>query len=372
MITDTNYSYSDTKPNLDELDFPNPVLHKLRHFNINDMYNILFYGHKSSGKKTCLYAFLATILDKRIYDVKNLVFEHDKKTYYYKTSIYHLEFNPLEFNFNDKNFINFFLKTYIESPNVLFQIPKIVVIKNADHLSQLSQMALRRIIEKNNITARFIIELNHLSSFPEPLLSRFLKVRVSCPSADAIKQSLYKMMQNDRITDSDKGGGREVFIDKIIEAGCFYEDIPLYNLKKIYGLYNYYKFTKKIYVNVNDEKVLELIQIIHSKKLLMGNLEKIKDLIHQLFINLYPMKQLINDIYNFIVQKHSFSILDELFQKITDLTIECDVNINKGNKEAIHVEYYLVALYEILLQHHSSNLFHSSNSLLHSTSSDNL
>ena len=80
---------------------------------------------------------------------------------------------------------------------------------------------------------------------------------------------------------------------KIINESVEYKNTNIYNLKKIYGKYYHYKYTGKEFVYFYDNMVEELINTIETKKILMSNLEKIRTIINELYINLYPMKKLI-------------------------------------------------------------------------------
>ena len=187
-----NISFFDDKPTLDDLDFKIDFLKNIRkdEFVVDNLINMLFYGIPTCGKTTKIYAFLAYILDKKVYDLKNIEYEEDRKTMIYKASIYHIEINPLTLASNEKLFIHSFLKSYVQTKNIGLNIPKIVLIKNADMLSNVSKMALRKIIEKTSITAKFILEVSNLSNIPSPILSRFMLIRVSMPKIEDIKLCL--------------------------------------------------------------------------------------------------------------------------------------------------------------------------------------
>jgi hypothetical protein len=101
--------------------------------------------------------------------------------------------------------------------------------------------------------------------------------------------------------------------------------------------------------------VEELIKLIETKKIVMGNLEKIRDIINELYINLYPMKKLIfYTYYHFI---HKYKNNPDFIKDIIDLTVETDINMCNGNKECIHTEFYFIALFELLLEHKCSCSF---------------
>ena len=104
-----NFNLFEYKPNLDELDFKLDILKPLQNINIDNLVNLLFYGVEGSGKTTKIYALLASIFDKKIYDLKNINFEEDRKVISYKASIYHIEINPINLGSNEKLFIHSFI-----------------------------------------------------------------------------------------------------------------------------------------------------------------------------------------------------------------------------------------------------------------------
>ena len=173
-----NLTFCEKKPTLEDLDFKNIHLLKLSKIDIDGLPNLLIYGSKSCGKTTICNAFFATLFDTKFYDMKNMNIELDRKIFNYKMSCYHLEFCAKELGSNDKIFIHDFIKSFIETRNIGLDIPKIVIIRNASCLSSLAQMSLRRIIETNYCTSRFVFEIEQLSSFQEPLQSRCLKINI--------------------------------------------------------------------------------------------------------------------------------------------------------------------------------------------------
>jgi DNA polymerase III delta prime subunit len=335
-------SYLERRPNLDDIDFKHEYLHKLQNITVDELPNLIFSGYKSCGKTTLMYAFFASLLDKKIYDIRNNVIELDRKIFNYRSSIYHIEFNPCEHGSNDKVFIQSFLRSYIESRNIGLDIPKIVFIKNANHLSKNAQMALRMIIEKNFMSSRFVFEISQTSEFQEPLRSRCLNIRIPLPKIDKIKDSLRKMSIEENIDITDEK------INTIIDNSYEFNFTKSFiDLKKCYGIYNYYKFTKKDLTFINDDKIKELIDLLECKKIVIGNFEKIRNVINELYINLFSMKELILYLFYYFYNKNIDN--NSFLEKIVNLTVDVEININKGNKECIHAEYYSIALFELLL-----------------------
>ena len=333
-----NISFFDDKPNVDELDFKLDILEKIKKINIYELNNLLFYGVSTCGKTTKIYALLASIFDKKVYDLKNITFEEDRKSMIYKASIYHVEVDPINLGSNERLFISSFLKSYSETKNIGLNIPKIILIKNADKLSKISQLALRRIIEKNSYTSRFIFEVSNLSNFTEPLISRCLKIRVRLPNINEIKLCLKNFCIRKGFTISDNK------INEIINESNKINYI--YDLKKIFGFLRYYLTTNKNFKFLYYDKFFEIINFIKQKKISFITLQKIRDIINEMYINLVSMEELLFFIFNYLSNIHKD---DNIFiYKLLELTVNCDNKFKKGNKGCLHLEYYIVSIINLM------------------------
>lgn len=337
-----NISFFDDKPNLDELDFKIDFLKNIKNnvSDINSLLNMLFYGVPTCGKTTKIYAFLATLFDKKIYDLKNIEYEEDRKTMVYRASIYHIEINPLTLGSNEKIFIQSFLKSYVETRNIGLDIPKIVLIKNADMLSNSSKMALRKIIEKTTLTctAKFIFEVSSLSKIPLQLLSRFFLIKLKMPKINEIKECLINFSKRKNIVIEDN------IIDEIINDSL--KISYLTNMKKIFGFYRYYVLTKNKFKFLYHDYFDELVNLINGKKISFVSLQKIRELVNEMYINLIPMDELLLFLFSKYLDK--FKNNNELLESFFKETIKVDTQIKKGNKECLHIEYYIISIIELL------------------------
>jgi hypothetical protein len=334
-----NISFFDDKPNIDELDFKIDVLEKLKNINIYDLNNLLFHGLPASGKTTKIYALLSSIFDKKVYDLKNIVFEEEKKTMIYKSSIYHIEIDPVHLSSNEKLFISSFLKSYSATKNIGLDIPKVILIKNADKLSKLSQLALRRIIEKNSYTSRFIFEVSNLSSFIEPLISRSLLIRVRLPNITEIKLCIKNFCDKKEFIISDEQ------INDIIHESNKINCNDL-NLKKIFGFLRYFIVTKKKFKFLYYNNFFDIINYITQKKISFITLQKIRDIINEMYINLVSMDELLLFIFNHLSNMYKDNNI--FLFKLLELTVLCDNNLKKGNKGCIHLEYYIISIIDLI------------------------
>jgi len=333
-----NISFFEDRPNLDELDFKYDFLKKFTNFDIDLLPNLLFHGLPSSGKTTKIYAFLATLFNKKVYDLKNVVFEDDRKVLNYKSSIYHIEINCDTLGSNEKMFVQTFLRCYVETRNIGLDIPKIVYIKNANMLSRQTQLTLRRIIECNYQTAKFIFEVSSLSNFAEPIISRCLIFRIPLPKIDEIKAALINYSARHKIDI------KEETINHIINEST--KIYTFYNLKKIFGFYRYYVFTNINFKFLYYDSFNDIYGYITNKKFLFTYIKKIRDIINELYINVVPMEELLNFLFFKLLEKYKDKY--DFCENLIRITVDCDKLLKKGNKECLHLELYTTALIQLI------------------------
>jgi DNA polymerase III delta prime subunit len=128
-----NISFFDDKPNIDELDFKLNILENFKNIKIDELNHLLFYGIPTSGKTVKIYALLSSIFDKKVYDLKNVIFEDKKFTIhqFFKTQsalidtagTFDLISNNLQYLFyyrkiEGKNYYNFYGADVTEKNNL--------------------------------------------------------------------------------------------------------------------------------------------------------------------------------------------------------------------------------------------------------------
>lgn len=333
-----NISFFEDKPLLSDIDFKLDLLNNLSKTSIDELLNLIFHGYTASGKTTKIYALLATIFDKRVYDLKNMIFEEDRKTINYKSSIYHIEIDPIQLGSNDRFFLQTFLKSYTETRNIGLNIPKIILIKNANMLSKQSQFILRKMIEKTSLTAKYIFELSNLSNFISPLLSRCLLIRVKLPSKEEIKLCIKSFSSKKGYILEDN------IINDIIDNSNIIENN--FNLKKIFGYLRYYLLTNKKFKLLYYDNFLEIFNYITNKKISFITLQKIRELVNEMYINLVSMNELLYYLFEKLYKLYSNN--NKILFSLVEITIECNKNIIKGNKDCIHIELYIISVIDLL------------------------
>jgi hypothetical protein len=342
-------SIFDDKPNLDEIDFPHAYLKKYSFTNLDGLNNLIFYGIKGSGKTTKVYAFLCSLLNDKVYDIKTQTFESDNKCVQYKSSIYHIEIDALELLTGERVFFSDFLKEYCETRNIGLDLPKIIYIKNAEHLNKLSFLFLRKLIEKSFLSSRFIFEMTSVCGVPDPLLSRFFIVRINMPSLPEIHKCLknYLSRKGKYIEDN--------VITQLIEKS---KRTNIYDLKSIFGFVRYYLVTGKFFEFFYDQYQKKILEIIFNKNLNMNEVNSLKGIIEDMFVNLIDSRELILNLNQQIFNKlQELKIQhDDLKMELIQIALKHDLNIKRGNKEFVHVLNYIIDVIDCI---HTKNILSS-------------
>ena len=328
-------SFFEEKPNIDDVDFKNQYYSSLKYFDIESTPNFIFHGNKGSGKTTKIYAFLCSLLDKKVYTLKNNEIEVEKRIFKFKSSIYHLEIDALELINNERIFFHSYLKNYCETRNIGLDIPKIILILNIDKINKNSLLMLRKLIESTYQSCKYIFETNNISNLPETLLTRFFSIRIKNPERKEIETVLKNIIKNKKIKIT------KTNLNKIIDYDSNYN--YSYDLNNIFMVFNYYIKTDKILINNYHNIICEIIGIILDKNFNFNNLSKLKIICEKIFINCYNPNELICSINKILCEK--FQKKYNLCEKILELTCECDINLSKSTgKYFIHLENYFVKL----------------------------
>ena len=328
-------SIFEEKPSINDIDLKDKYFTNLVNFDINSMPNFIFYGNKGSGKTTKIYAFLCSLLDKKVYTLKNVEVEVEKKIFKFRSSIYHLEIDILELINNERIFFHNYLKSYCETRNIGLDIPKIILLLNVDKINRNSLLMLRKLIESTYQSAKYIFETNSISNIPETLSTRFLSFRVKNPNREEIEKMLKNIIKKNKIKIT------KTNLNKIINFDIDYN--INYNLNNIILALNYYVKTKKILTNNYHKIICDLVNIILDKNLDFNNISKLKLICEKIFINCYDVNELVISINDTLCNK--FKNNNELCFKIIKLSCECDINlVNSTGKYFIHLENYIIKL----------------------------
>jgi replication factor C small subunit len=171
--------------NLDNIVEQNDVIDSIKGIlEKKEMLNLLFYGPPGVGKTT-----IALSLAKHLYG--------DKYTEY-----------TLELNASDERGIKMvreriktFAKLLCDSSIHPF---KLIILDEADALTNDSQYALRRIIDDYSHSTRFIIICNYLNKLINPIISRFRSFQFKQISLESANIILNKIIRKEKIVITDE------------------------------------------------------------------------------------------------------------------------------------------------------------------------
>ena len=171
--------------NLDNIVEQNDVIDSIKGIlEKKEMLNLLFYGPPGVGKTT-----IALSLAKHLYG--------DKYAEY-----------TLELNASDERGIKMvreriktFAKLLCDSSIHPF---KLIILDEADALTNDSQYALRRIIDDYSHSTRFIIICNYLNKLINPIISRFRSFQFKQISLESANIILHKIIKKEKIVVSEE------------------------------------------------------------------------------------------------------------------------------------------------------------------------
>jgi DNA polymerase III delta prime subunit len=136
---------------------------------------------------------------------------------------------------------------------------KVIILDEADAMTNDSQFALRRIIEKYSINTRFILICNYINKIITPLLSRCAIFRFKTMKSSEIKDILMKIIKKENI-----------IIDEENISNIIKDDLrrSINNLQKLIFLNRNNKVDDKIYIKYFDDTVkIDINEIIYNDKL---------------------------------------------------------------------------------------------------------
>ena len=146
--------------------------------------NIIFHGPIGSGKRTLVHNFIKELFNNDLATIeKNVMYTNCANS------------KGIKFIRED---MKFFAKTHIDEK--MFTTPcKIIIMSNAELLTNDAQSALRRCIEVFSNTTRFFFITENKSLLMSPILSRFCYIYVPGPNAtESIKNYHIKNIQENK------------------------------------------------------------------------------------------------------------------------------------------------------------------------------
>jgi replication factor C subunit 2/4 len=226
---------------------------------------------------------------------------------------------------------------------------KIIILDEADNMTEDSQFALRKIMEDYSKVTRFCIICNYHNKIIDPIVSRCSLFRFKPIPKEEIKTRLKEICKNESMYCSDKN------INKII-------DISRGDMRKAVSMLQKCKFNiglvsskKKIkqYDNINEELIDEISGIVKKEYMediinysIAGDVVNLDKILNTIHINSYSITNMLEPFSKLIIMSELFT--DSEKSQIVQHIISIDQNLLKGCDEFIQL--YRLAYYIMMIK----------------------
>lgn len=340
------------RPNsLDDIGFGDDVNQKLKQMAHRSNHpHLLLKGIRGSGKHTRVDLFLKERFgDQETYtSLINLTVSVNSSKDIDLTIIKgdcHYQIDPSFYGVYDKHILAKFVDQYVTCETIIRRC-KIIVVDNADLLTERAQESLRRMLETNASKARFIFLANNEGRFIQPLVSRCLVLNVPSPNQIQHRNILEKIVQAEKIDISKENVDKLVAFSKgnLKSSISYLQLVECHELGKSDNL-------RIEEIDFVEQMLTELFQaIVKTQKII--DIKKLRDMLYALTDCCITPNNIINAIFDRLIK----SIRDtNLLHKLSKLTVKSDSNIKISMKPIYHLECYCIGILE-LLNNHSQKL----------------
>lgn len=328
-----------------EIFFHKEIYNKLKMMSSdNSIPHVIFHGVPGAGKKTMINIFLKMIygdgINKLCTTSCNIAGSGNRtKKETVQHSDHHIIINPSGTNF-DRYLVHDIIKRYAGSQTIeLTQNPnskfKTIQISNLDRLSHSAQTSLRRMIEVNASTCRFIMWCDNLSNVIGPLKSRCVCIRVPRPQKKELFSYLVYLSLKKKFNPE-----MESLVNIVDYSEC--------NIKIAVWCLHLHLLGYDYKTNYNEaiNNIVELITRCDLKKI-----EYIRDIFFNIWITGYEGIKIIKDIIKELSRSNKLS--EECKLNIIIKVAEIEFNMKRGRREIIHFDSFVTQIMKIMQNHNN-------------------
>ena len=330
---------------LEELDYHHQLKELLiRLSTADDIPHLLFYGPSGAGKKTRVLTLLTNIFGAGVSKVKceTKIFKAGSSNVEIKVlqSNYHIDMTPSDVFNRDRIVVQQIIKEIGSSKNPDNRLFKVVVINQADHLTQEAQAALRRTLEKSTVSTRLILICNSLCRVIMPLRSRCLAIRVPAPDESTISTILQEIANREnvhlpaglsnRIVEASKRNLRRAIM---MFQTCYLSQVRLADDTQIV-LPDWERHLREVVMNVLEEQSPTRLKIVRSK-------------LYEVLASCIPPTTIMNTLTKEMLSK----VDDELKYEISRHAAMYELQMQQGQKAIVHLEAFLARSMSMFKQH---------------------
>ena len=209
----------------------------------------------------------------------------------------------------------------------LFPAYKIIILDEADSMTEDAQNALRRIIEDFSTNTRFCIICNYITKIIDPLSSRCVKLRFKPISIDTQLTKLISICKQENLTYDE--WSLKLIID--LANGDLRKSI---NMLQAAGTLNDKNINESVINDISGTVPTKLIEGLYMK-LTAGNLENLIDYVDELLLDGYPSFEIINQFFDLIVGKKEIPELKR--SRIMEKIAVCEQMLIEGGREDLQL-----------------------------------
>lgn len=312
----------------------------------NSIPHVIFHGAPGAGKKTMINIFLKMIYGDGIsklyttsYSIAGSGNKTKKETV--QNSDHHIIINPTSTNF-DRYLVHEIVKRYAGSRTIeLTQNPnskfKTIQISNLDRLSHSAQTSLRRMIEVNASTCRFIMWCDNLSNVINPLKSRCVCIKIPRPSKGELFSYLTYISLKKGIDPSAKA-----LIDIVDFSEC--------NIRTAIWCLQLYH-AKYDYTTNYNHAITYIVKLIMTCE--QNKIEQIRDIFFYIWITNYEGVKIVRDITRELIK--SEKLTEECKINIIVSVSEIEYDMLRGRREVIHFDRFVVSIMDMIQTYNGDN-----------------
>jgi replication factor C subunit 3/5 len=250
-------------------------------------------------------------------------------------SKYHIIINP-EGTGHDRYVLQSVIKRYVYRHQVNIYTGKsklkVILIENADILSNTVQASLRRVMEKFSKRCRFIMWCYSLSKIIDPVKSRCYCIRVNALDRISLfDYATYLITRNPLLN--------KIKIDDIFSL----INKTKGSMRILYWLMIYHALCKKSSVSY-DVILNNLVELIF--KIDMSNIQLIRKYIYAIVRSRKSAPTLLSDLTLIIAGKYASN--KKFIVNLIDLASECDTALMNGRRMIIPLEAFCIGTMELL------------------------
>jgi replication factor C subunit 2/4 len=214
---------------------------------------------------------------------------------------------------------------------------KLIILDEADAMTDDSQFALRRIIEMYSKSTRFILICNYITRIIEPLASRCTKFRFKPINLEGMGNIINKLSIQEKFK-----------IDSNVIENIY--NITKGDLRKAINIVQQAKYLD--YNKIKNETINEIGGLVTEKNIdkivketIKTDYSKIQELIRNFLADGYSVSQYINEFVEYIVKSKLFD--EHIKGFILFKLSEIEYNLNKRGDEYIQMMNILSLIFEL-------------------------